>query len=62
MEFLQKNYKDGVMNLSYCKLTSFPMELLQFKEMKILNLSYNQLTSIPREIEQLTNQELNFIW
>ena len=62
MEFLQKNYKDGVMNLSYCKLTSFPMELLQFKEMKILNLSYNQLTSIPPEIGQLVNLQVLILY
>ena len=54
-EFLQSRYKDGVMDLYNCKLTSFPMELLEYKEMKILYLTDNKLTSIPKEIGQLIN-------
>ena len=60
-KFLQSCYKDkdGLMDLSNCKLKSFPMELLQFKEMKILSLADNKLTSIPPELGQLVNlQEL----
>ncbi len=57
-KFLQKYYKDGVMNLIGCELTSFPMELLKFKKMKVLNLSYNQLASIPPEIGQLINLQV----
>ena len=58
-KFLKKNYKDEVMDLSNCNLTSVPIELLEFKEMKVLYLSFNELTSIPKEIGQLTKlQEL----
>ena len=54
--FLRSHYnKYGVMNLYICNLTEFPMELLEFKEMKELDLSVNKLTSIPREIGQLIN-------
>ena len=54
-KFLQSHYKDGVMDLRNCKLTSVPMELLKFKDMKELYLDNNQLTSIPKEIGQLIN-------
>ena len=54
-KFLQKNYKNGVMDLSNRNLKSFPIELLEFKDMKILYLSTNQLASIPPEIGQLVN-------
>ena len=60
-EFLQKHYKDGVMNLRSCKFTEFPMELLEFKDMKKLYLSDNQLTSIPKEIGQLTNLQVLYL-
>ena len=59
-KFLQKYYKDGVMNLYGYKLTSIPMELFKFKDMKELNLSHNQLTSIPPELGQLVN--LKILW
>ena len=56
MEFFKNNYKDGYMNLSFCyNITSFPIELLKFKDMKILTLCYNQLTSFPKELGELTN-------
>ena len=51
----KSHYKDEVMDLSHCKLTEFPIEILKFKEMKELNLSYNHLTTIPPEIGQLVN-------
>ena len=54
-KFLQSHYKDEKMNLSSCKLTSVPMELYKFKDMKELYLDNNQLTSIPPEIGQLIN-------
>ena len=53
--FLKSHYKDGVMGLAGCKLTSVPMELLKFKDMKELWLFNNELTSIPPEIGQLVN-------
>ena len=54
-KFLKSHYKDGVMDLSNCKLTSFPMELLKFKDMKELYLFDNKITSIPPEIIKLRN-------
>ena len=59
-KFLQSHYKDGVMNLHKCGLTSFPIELLKFKDMKKLDLSKNKITSIPPEIEQLVNLKGTF--
>ena len=37
MKFIE-HYKDGVMNLRGFSLKKFPMELLEFKEMKVLDL------------------------
>ncbi len=47
--FLKSRYKDGVMNLSNCKLKPVPIKLFKFKDMKELNLHDNQLTSIPQK-------------
>ena len=58
MEYLQSHYEDGVMNLYNHNIKSFPIELLEFKDMKILHLSTNHLTSIPKEIGQLVNLQL----
>ena len=52
-KFLQSHYKNEVMSLSGCKLTSIPPELFIFQEMKELSLSNNDLTSIPPELGQL---------
>ena len=55
MEFLQSHYEAGVMDLRCCDLTSVPMELLKFNDMKELYLSHNRLTSFPPELGQLIN-------
>ena len=60
-KFLQSHYKDGVMDLRNCELTSVPMELLKFKDMKKLDLSSNQLISIPPEFRR-TNQSSRIIF
>ena len=57
-EFLRSHYKNGVMNLHDCKLKSFPMELLKFKDMKELYLINNNITSIPSELGQLINLQV----
>ncbi len=60
-KFLQSHYKDGLMDLRNCELTSIPMELFKFKDMKELDLSWNQLTSIPPELGQLVNLQKLFL-
>ena len=45
---------EDVYGLEFTKrLKVFPMEILNFKNLRILNLRYNQLTSLPPEIGEL---------
>jgi Leucine-rich repeat (LRR) protein len=57
-----KSEPDKVFNLdlSKKKLSEFPMDVLQFKNLRTLNLSKNKIKTVPAEISQLTNlRELN---
>ncbi|WP_316804973.1 leucine-rich repeat domain-containing protein [Pedobacter nototheniae] len=44
-----------ILNLSNQNMTSFPYEVLDFKNLKSLDLSNNQLTELPFEISRMKN-------
>ena len=60
MNFIQ-HYEYEEMNLRGLFLKEFPMELLNFKEMKVLDLFDTKLISIPPEIGELINIKILFL-
>jgi Leucine-rich repeat (LRR) protein len=43
------------LDLSMNKLTAFPMEILQFKNLECLDLSFNRIPTLPAELTQLSH-------
>ena len=57
-KFFKAYFTIREITLSHNQLTSFPLSLLNLKQLAIVDLSYNRLTSVPGEVGQLEATEL----
>lgn len=53
-EALKEPEKVRYLDLSMNKLVTFPMEIVQFKNLECLDLSFNRIPTLPPELTQLT--------